>query len=438
MELIEPRNLKGFHDYLPAEQSTRAAAIVKIKQVFERFGFEPLETPALEYEDVLAGKYGDEGEKLMYRFTDHGERRVAMRYDLTVPLARVVAQHGADLPKPFKRYQVAPVWRAENTQKGRYREFYQCDVDVIGAEVGVPDAECIALVEQVMLSLGLKKFVIQLNNRKILNGIIAAAGVAEDQAVDAIRIVDKLLKIGEEAVADELVETVKVDHTQAKRLIRLVSTKVGSIAELESFVKKNDLEGTQAREGLKELSAVFSALQDFGVGHVEIDLSLARGLDYYTSTVIETVITETAESRKYGSVSGGGRYDKLLHLFTGKDVPSVGVSVGIDRLLPALEELGLLERSHVTEVLVLNMDALLKREYLKMVAELRAAGVNAEVFYGQADMKKQFKYAEQKGIPFAVLYGEDEHASGQVTVRNLTTREQESVKRADLVNRLRR
>ncbi len=423
MKLIEPRTLKGFHDYLPAEQITRQAAIEKIKRVFERFGFEPLDTPALEYEDVLTGKYGDEGEALMYRFKDHGDRAVAMRYDLTVPLARVVAQYANDLPRPFKRYQVAPVWRADNTQKGRYREFVQCDVDVVGAEIGVPDAECIALVEQVMLALGLEKFEIKVNNRKILNGVVVASGVAPDKIVGAIRVIDKLEKVGAGAVAEELRTTCGLSAADAKKLIELLSSGEEKVRKVNSV---------EVELGFAELDAVLASLKALGVGHVEVDLTLARGLDYYTSTVIETVITETPEARKYGSVAGGGRYDGLMKMFTGKDVPAVGVAIGLDRLLPALQELGLLAAGHVTDVLVLNMGNEFEGEYLEIATELRKAGVNAEVIYEDSDMKKQFRYAEQKGVVLAVLYGEDEAAASTVTIRDLATREQQNVPRKSL------
>ena len=357
----------------------------------------------------------------MYRFRDHGDRAVAMRYDLTVPLARVVAQYGNDLPRPFKRYQVAPVWRAENTQRGRYREFVQFDADIVGAEVGVPDAECIALVEQVMLGFGLKDFVVKVNNRKILNGIVEAAGVAREHVVDAIRAVDKLEKIGKEAVAEELERTA---GTGGKKLLALLSSGEKEIRALQS---------AQVAQGFAELDAVFDALKIFGVTHAEVDFTLARGLDYYTSTVFETVITG---AEQYGSVSGGGRYDGLVHMFTGKDVPAVGMSVGFDRLLPALQELGLLADGRVTDVLILNMGKEFEVDCLAILKELRAAGVNAEAVYGASDMKKQFRYAEQKRIPFAILYGGDERASGGVTIRNLATREQESVARKDLASKV--
>lgn len=424
MKFIEPRTLKGFHDYLPAEQITRQAAIQKIARIFERFGFEPLDTPALEYEDVLTGKYGDEGEALMYRFRDHGDRGVAMRYDLTVPLVRVVAQYENDLPRPFKRYQVAPVWRADKPQKGRYREFIQCDVDVVGSKVGMPDAECVAIIEQVMLAVGLKKFAIKINNRKILNGVVAASGVAPEHVLGAIRVIDKLEKIGAGAVAEELHRACGLSTGDAEKLIELLASGVEKVRRVNSL---------EVAQGFAELDAVLANLEALHAGHVEVDLTLARGLDYYTSTVVETVITETPEAQKYGSVAGGGRYDGLLKMFTGKDVPAVGIAVGLDRLLPALQELGLLGAGHVTDVLVLNMGSEFEAEYLAMAAELRKAGVNAEIVYDGSDMKKQFRYAEQKGALFAVLYGEDERAAGTVTVRELATREQQTVLRKNFV-----
>ncbi|MEK7651920.1 MAG: histidine--tRNA ligase [Patescibacteria group bacterium] len=438
MKLIEPRNLKGFRDYLPTDQIPRSIMFSKIKAVFERFGFEPLETPVLEYEDILAGKYGAEGEKLMYRFKDNGERDVAMRYDLTVPLARVSAQYQNDLPKPFKRYQIAPVWRAENTQKGRYREFYQCDVDVVGAPAGVADAECIAMVEQIFLELGIKKFVVKVNNRKILNAIMLTAGVSEDKILDAIRAIDKLDKVGAKAVVLELKEKVGLSLNEAEGLITLASTKVPDIGALKAFINKYILKQPQGQEGFDELNSVFTALKVFGIRNVEIDLSLARGLDYYTSTIFETIITETIDSRKYGSVAGGGRYDKLIKLFTGKDVPAVGISIGIDRLFAAMEDLGLVKKQGIVSVLVLNMEESLQKEYLKIVSDLRKAGINSEFYYVPSEMKKQFAFAEAKNIPYGILFGLEEAKKGTVTLRDLKTRKQKTVKQKDLPKELKK
>ncbi len=436
MKLIEPRNLKGFRDYLPKDQIIRARMLEKIKLVFERFGFEPLETPVLEYEDVLTGKYGEEGEKLMYRFVDNGERNVAMRYDLTVPLARVVAQYQNDLPKPFKRYQVAPVFRAENTQRGRYREFYQCDADAVGVEVGIADAECVAMAEQIITELGIKNFKIQVSNRKLLNAIMLAANVVEDKIVFAIRAIDKMEKVGADEVSTELQEKAGMSADEAKNLIRLVSVKISDLEGLKNFVNENLSNQPLAQEGLVELSKVFSALYEMGSTKAEIDLSLARGLDYYTSTIFEAKITEKSKEGSFSSVAGGGRYDQLINMFTGKDVPAVGISIGIDRLFAAMQELGLEVAQNVVDVLVLNLDNNLQNEYLKVVSSLRAAGINSEMYYSEADMKKQFAFAEAKSIPYAILLGEDEMKNGEVTIRNLKNREQESVKQEQLVDKV--
>ncbi len=436
MKLIEPRTLKGFRDYLPGEQAARLEFMNRIKGVFERFGFEPLETPVLEYEDVLTGKYGEEGEMLMYRFTDNGDRKVAMRYDLTVPLARVAAQYQNELPRPFKRYQIAPVWRAENTQKGRLREFYQCDADVVGAPIGIADAECIAMIEQVLLALGLTKFTIKVSNRKLLNAIMLTAKIPLDKIQDGIRTIDKLEKIGAKAVADELVEKIGIEHHEAESLIRLASTKVPDVGALKTFANKYILKEDQGKEGFDELNRVFNALHEFGVKHAEIDLSLARGLDYYTSTIYEAVITENIDSKRFGSIAGGGRYDKMLSLFTGKDTPAVGMSIGIDRLFAAMVELGLIEQKNITQVLVLNLDESLEEEYLQMVTQLRENGINSEVYYEAADFKKQYTYAEKKNIPFAVVYGSDEKKKGEVNIRDLVNKEQKTVPLASLMDEI--
>jgi histidyl-tRNA synthetase len=436
MKLIEPRTLKGFRDYLPKEQIARSRMIREIVGVFELFGFEPLETPALEYQDVLAGKYGDEGEQLMYRFKDNGQRDVAMRYDLTVPLARVAAQHAAKLSRPFKRYQVAPVWRAENTQKGRYREFVQCDADIIGAPAGLADAECVAIAEQVMLRLGLKKFVIKVNNRKLLNAIMRAAGVAENKIVDAIRIVDKIEKVGAKGVSEELLEALGMSSAAAEKLINLVSIKIPNLAALKTFADAHISGDAQGLEGFVELSSVFRALDEMGVTHAEIDLALARGLDYYTGTIYETIITENPESKKFGSVAAGGRYDKLIHMFTGKDMPGVGVSIGLDRLFAAMEHLEMLGEQSVSRVLVLNLSEKLQPLYLRTLSAIREAGINAEIYYQVADFKKQYAFAESKSIPLAVIIGDNEAERAVAAIRNLKTREQIEVPQSKIVSEI--
>ena len=436
MKPIEPRTLKGFRDYLPPEQAARGRIFEKIRKIFELYGFEPLETPVLEYQDILGGKYGEEGEQLMYRFRDHGGREVAMRYDLTVPLARAFAQHENDLPSPFKRYQIAPVWRAENTQKGRYREFYQCDADVLGADLGISDAECIAMAEAVLKELGVKKFVIKVNNRKILNAIMLTAKVPPEKIVLGIRAIDKIEKIGAKAVAQELENKIGMEKHEAEGLIRLASTKVPDVGALKDFMSKYILRQPQGKQGFEELNKVFLALKELGVKHAEIDLSLARGLDYYTSTVFEAVITESMESRRFGSVAAGGRYDHLLRLFTGKDVPAVGISLGLDRMFGAMEELGLIQKSGTVKVLLLNLDEKLEQDYLNILADLRSAGINSELYQKPADIKKQFAYAESKQIPFAVILGENEKKRNEVALRDLNARKQKNIKIKNLASEI--
>lgn len=432
MERIEPRILKGFRDYLPKDQIVRQAMLEKIRQVFERFGFEPLETPVLEYREILTGKYGDEGEKLLYSFKDQGERDVAMRYDLTVPLARVVAQYQNELPRPFKRYQIAPVWRADKPQKGRYREFYQCDADIVGAPAGIADAECIAVTEQILLALGIRKFAIKVNNRKILNAIIEAAGVSAGKVNSAIREIDKLDKIGEEEVAKQITAATGLSAQKAKELVNTVSEKISSITKLKGFMESRGLSGAGAAQGLDEMEKVFRAAQALGAKNTVIDLSLARGLDYYTSTVFEAVVTASPEARSFGSVAGAGRYDSLMQLFAGKDMPAVGMSVGIDRLYEVMQALGLVKKTNVVDVLILNMDSKFETDYLQMLGQLRAAGINAELYYQSADLKKQFDFAEAKSIPFAILYADKEAEKKRVTLRDLRTRKQKTLKRVGL------
>ncbi|MBU6447246.1 histidine--tRNA ligase [Patescibacteria group bacterium] len=432
MERIEPKTLKGFRDYLPKDQIARQAMLEKIRQVFERFGFEPLETPVLEYRETLTGKYGDEGEKLLYSFKDQGERDVAMRYDLTVPLARVVAQYQNELPRPFKRYQIAPVWRADKPQKGRYREFYQCDADIVGAPVGIADAECIAVTEQILLALGIRKFAIKVNNRKILNAIIEAAGVQAARVNVAIREIDKLDKVGDEQVAKELAAAAGLSAQKASGLVQAVSEKISSISRLKAFMDSKGLSGAEAAQGLTEMEQVSAAAQGLGVKNMVIDLSLARGLDYYTSTVFEAVITSSPEARSFGSVAGAGRYDSLMQLFAGRDMPAVGMSVGIDRLYEVMQVLGLVKKSNVVDVLILNMGSQFQPDYLQMLGQLRSAGINSEVYYQDADLKKQFDFAEAKSIPFAIIYGDKEADKKRITLRDLRTRKQKTLKRAGM------
>lgn len=396
--MIKAQTLKGFRDFLPAAAIKRQFVVAKIKEVFERFGFDPLETPALEYADTLLGKYGVEADKLLYTFTDRGGRKVGMRYDQTVPTARVVSQYTQELPMPFKRYQIQPVWRAENPQKGRYREFLQCDADIFGELSPLADTEIIALSVAIVEALGFKSFRIFLNDRTLFG----------KTPLSAITIIDKLKKVGSEGVKKELREK-------------------GFDASLVDAVKNN--------KPSPQLKKIFSALPSLGVIQelVQFDPTLARGLDYYTSTIFEVEI----EGYLAGSVCGGGRYDKLIGQFTGRDVPAVGFAFGFDRLVEAMEQFDLLPKAATTtQVLVTVFSESLFKESLTLTSKLRDSGINAEVFYEASKLDKQLKYADRKGIPFVLIQGPDEIKRGVVKLKNLKTKEQEDMSVDDLIEKL--
>lgn len=431
---IQP--LKGFRDFLPQEAAAREKIFDSIRTVFQRYGFLPLETPALEYKEILAGKYGKEGEKLMYTFQDQGERAVAMRYDLTVPLARVVAQYQNDLPMPFKRYQIAPVWRADRPQRGRFREFTQCDADVVGSSSIFADAEIIACIDAVIKSFGVKDVVIRINNRKLLDGIMKEAGIPAKKTVDAIQILDKLEKIGQPQARGELASA-GIQTKQADKLFELISQ---DFQDAQDFVSR--FEGIA---GAGELGELIEILLQMNVKNYEVDLTLARGLEYYTGTIFEMRLPDAAQ---FGSIAGGGRYDNLIgSFFTPSSsppykggervgVPAVGGSIGIDRLLAALEELELIKFDLISDVLVCNLDENLTEKYLQIAQELRAAGFKTDYYYEPAKLDKQLKYADKKNINFAILIGQDEMKKGEATVKNLATGKQERVKQKDLIKAL--
>ncbi len=399
---IEPRLLKGFRDYGLQEQASRQAMFGKIQSVFEQFGFLPLSTPVLEYKEILMGKYGDD-EKLVYSFRDNGDRDVAMRYDLTVPLARYVAQNLGSLPLPFKRYQIAPVWRADNPQKGRLREFYQCDVDVIGTESELSDAETIACCAKAIEVLGVTNYKIRISDRAILSTL----------SRDAVRILDKVDKIGVEAMAKEMTDrgVTESEITMAKKLV--------------------SGDGVTMPE---RLAKVVENLKQFNLkGQVEFDATIARGLDYYSGTVFETVLPEKPE---YGSICSGGRYDGLVDQFSSQSLSAVGGSIGIDRLYDALIELGLVPKTAGVQVLILNLSSDLQKNYIELAGQLRAAGINTELFYEATKLDKQFKYGERKNIPWAIVMGDEEAASGKVKLKNFATREQEELTQSEIINKL--
>jgi histidyl-tRNA synthetase len=398
--MIKPQTLKGFRDFLPQDARMRQYVVNKLKSVFESFGFEPLETPTLEYEEILAGKYGEEGEKLMYRFEDNGKRRVAMRYDQTVPLARVVAQYQNELPIPFKRYQIQNVWRAENTQKGRYREFLQCDIDTVGIASIASDAELLALVSQSLTTLGFQDFRILINDRSVFGAL----------PTEAIIAIDKLKKIGEENVIKEL--------------------------ETRGF-SANDLKLVQNATLPDSLKQIIETAKYMGVDESKIifEPTLARGLDYYTGLIIEVEIPQYP----VGSIGGGGRYDKLLGLFSNKQIPAVGFAFGFDRTIEAMTALDLFpkELNATAKVLVTMFDDSSIRSSVNAATTLRKSGIPTELWLNEnAKMDKQLKYANQKNIPYVIVIGPEEMTKKVVTLKNMQTREQKQMSLDEVIQTL--
>ncbi|MBF8249410.1 MAG: histidyl-tRNA synthetase, histidyl-tRNA synthetase [Candidatus Levybacteria bacterium] len=410
--MINPQTLKGFRDFLPVEARKRQYVIDILKKVFESYGFEPLETPALEYEEILLGKYGDEGDKLMYRFEDNGMRKVALRYDQTVPLARVVAQYGSAsspqgqnlLPMPFKRYQIQNVWRAENTQKGRFREFLQCDIDTVGTSSPLADAEIIEIAATSLKNLGFKDFKILINDRENLKFKTNGIALSPDRNILAVRAIDKLKKIGKDGVLKELQEN-KFTREEAEEILQVVGN-----TELSP-----------------RLSEIFSILKQLGVtdNQYEFSPTLARGMNYYTGTIFEIEI----EGYSAGSVCGGGRYDNLIGMFANKQVPAVGCAFGFDRLMEAMDELNLFPTDlTITKVLVTIFSPELLDKSIEVCGILNKNNINQELYIDpNAKLERQLKYADQKGIPYCVIIGPDEAKSNTVTVKNLKTREQKNL-----------
>lgn len=401
--------LKGFRDFLPEQAKKRQYVINTLKKVFTSYGFEPLETPALEYEEILNGKYGEEGDKLMYRFEDNGGRKVAMRYDQTVPLARVVAQYQNELPFPFKRYQIQPVWRADNTQKGRFREFLHCDIDTVGTASNAADAEIIMVVNASFKSLGFTNYQLLVNDRSLFGKLPARA----------IQIIDKLEKQGKNEVATQL---------------------------RDAGFDPNILDELQSKKPTESLSLIMKIAKDMGVPADKLTFSptLARGLDYYTGMIFEVVI----DGYSVGSVAGGGRYDNLIGIFAGKQIPAVGLAFGFDRIMEAMDEQKLFPetlpggiKALVTifspEFADVSMEVASRLRDAPDGASLRLNNINTELWLDvTTKMEKQLKYADQKGIPYVIIIGPDEASKDIVTLRNMKTREQKQISLQELIEQL--
>ena len=429
------RPARGMRDFLPEEVRRRDYVIDIVEDVYRRYGFEPLETPALENIETLTGKYGEEGNKLIFKVLRRGEHEgsgetdLALRYDLTVPLARVVAEYRGKLPKFFKRYQIQPVWRADRPARGRFREFYQCDVDAIGSSSPVVEAELCSAVSDVMQRLGFSDFVIKVNHRAVLSALLLNTGMRIEQHADALVALDKLDKVGQDGVLKELTER-GIDGHAASRLLSWVGAAYPG-DWLEWLEKQFSLIDDAGREGfenirrIRELSKSTSA-----AAHLRFEPSLARGLSYYTGAIMEIAVPDLA-----GSLGGGGRYDGLIGMFSGEHVPACGFSLGLERVLVVMAERGMfpadVEKASA-DVLVALFDAATIPEAMKLAAELRSAGIRAELYPEPDKLGKQMKYAAGKHVPFAAILGGDEIARGEVTIKNLKTGEQVSVPRASV------
>ncbi len=431
---IKPQTLRGFRDLLPDQMMAREHLIDVARSVYRSYGFAPIDTPALEYAEVLLGKGGEESDKQVFRFTDQGDRDVAMRFDLTVPLARFSAQYVQELGLPFRRYHIAPVWRGERPARGRFREFMQCDFDTIGTLSNAADIETLFVINDLFERIGIERFTIRVNNRKVLNGLLEKCGL-QNHAVGILRSLDKLDKIGRDAVVTEMVEKVGIPAEGANQVLDMAQLK-GSPDEILSSLE-GMLIGSQVGElGLQNLRELFAAVNgcDWPTGRVSLDVSIARGLDYYTGTIYETLLNDLPD---IGSVCSGGRYDNLADLFTAQQLPGVGASLGLDRMLAALTELGQTQNTTTpAPVLVTMLDYAHVSDYLQLGRSLRKAGIATEVYPEAKNIGKQMKYADKKGFKLAIIAGTDEFAAGIWQVKNLKTGTQSSIESADIASHL--
>ena len=448
---------RGMRDFLPADVRRREYVVSVIKGVYERYGFEPLETPAVENIETLTGKYGEEGSQLIFKILKRGEHEqtgqadLALRYDLTVPLARVVAEYGERLPKFFKRYQIQPVWRADRPARGRFREFYQCDVDCIGTRSPVIEAELCAAASDALGELGFDNFTIRLNHRQALSGLLDAAGVPGDKHSDVLVALDKLDKVGREGVERELsqrgVEAESggrlldffEDLSVLERAAEFVAEDVGAsgneaynravLGRMVEFVGDHEA----GARGVDELRRVTDYARAYGAeGRIRIDPSLARGLSYYTGAIMEIAVPDLA-----GSLGGGGRYDNLVGMFSGRDIPACGFSLGLERIVVVMTERGMfppdLERA-AADVMVTIWDEQTTADSLALASELRhaAPGLRVDVYPEADKLGKQLKYASSRGVPFVLVLGEDERARGEVALKDMRSGGQRTVGREGL------
>ncbi len=426
----QTRPARGMRDFLPDDVRRRDYVIGVVEDVYRRYGFEPLETPALENIETLTGKYGEEGNKLIFKVLRRGEHEssgetdLALRYDLTVPLARVVAEHRGKLPKFFKRYQIQPVWRADRPARGRFREFYQCDVDAIGSRSPLVEVEMLSAVSEVLQKLGFNDFTIQLNHRELLTAALTLAGVDPSLHATALVVVDKLDKIGRDGVRDEMV---------AKGISSESATSL-----LEFFERGWDFfsTATEAAAAAENVRTILN-LSEFTTarGHVQFTPRLARGLSYYTGAIMEVAVPDLA-----GSLGGGGRYDGLIGMFSGEQIPACGFSLGLERILVVMTERNMFPpdlASAAADVMVTLFEGEPVEEALKLAADLRSAGLRVDVYPEPDKLGKQFKYAASRGVKFVTIEGGNERARNEVTVKNMTTGDQQPVGRLAVADHLR-
>ncbi|TJY35861.1 histidine--tRNA ligase [Pontimicrobium aquaticum] len=441
----KPSIPKGTRDFNPEQVAKRNYIVNTIKSCFERFGFQPIETPSFENSDTLMGKYGDEGDRLIFKILNSGDylskanesaynekdsnklissiSEKALRYDLTVPFARYVVQHQNDIVFPFKRYQIQPVWRADRPQKGRFREFYQCDADVVGSQSLWQEVEFVQLYDEVFTNLGLKGTTIKINNRKILSGIAEVIG-AQDKLIDFTVALDKLDKIGEEKVKEEMrSKGISEDGiTKLQPLFTLKGNFGNQVENLKTILSSSEI----GKKGIEELEFIDNTITTLGLksANLQLDVTLARGLNYYTGAIFEV---SAPQGVQMGSIGGGGRYDDLTGIFGLKEVSGVGISFGLDRIYLVLEELNLFPEtvSNKVDVLFINFGETEALFGLKAIKALRGYGVNAELYPDTAKMKKQMTYANRRAIPYVVLVGEEELKNNQYTLKNMESGEQE-------------
>ena len=433
---------RGMRDFLPADIRKRNYVINIIKEVYESYGFEPLETPSVENLETLTGKYGEEGNQLMYKILKRGEKLdvndkeladLALRYDLTVPLARVVANYKNDLPKFFKRYQIQPVWRADRPARGRYREFYQCDVDAIGSSSTIVEAELISAVSEILQRLGFNDFIIRINHREILRGMLEAVEIAEDKQSDALIALDKLDKIGKDGVLKEFAAR-EINEDAGFKLLDLFTT-LETVGNAPTLSRLNEFLG-EIETGKTAVNTLSQILELTNLENIKIDASLARGLSYYTGAIFEINVPDLT-----GSLGGGGRYDGLIGIFGKEQIPAVGFSLGLERILLIMDERGMFpeelqQNSADVMITIWNEESI--GESLKLAGDLRSQGLRVLVYPEADKLGKQFKYADSIKILFVCVLGETELAENKVTLKNMQTGEQQTVSRDGIFEKIKK